>query len=384
MFISDAFLNEKRKIGDNEGDKFIKNILESGEIQDLNSIFKGLVYNKEVKTDEIPQYFKDYFDENSAMPDFYDENKINLAQDCFKRFGPSIIVSYFCKSLPECYACGKGAEVLLITGRLTNHTKRRIAQTAQFVLDVMTPGGLAVDGKGLSTAVKVRLIHASIRYYLLQSINNNQVKYDVEVSGYPINQEDLAGTMLAFSVVVIQGLEGLGIKLTIEEKEAILHLWKCVGYLIGIDNDLLPENFEDAELLWEAISKNNFAKTEAGIKLNNDLINLLNELIPLKMLDGIVLLLVNKLIDKKAIEVLEVPSIKKSNLASILSYLFTIGFLNFESEGIFSRFFTDFINLKLMNGLKDYVSEGENVVILVPPGLHKDWTKNNSLFKSNS
>ncbi len=102
------------------------------------------------------------------------------------------------------------------------------------------------------------------------------------------------------------------------------------------------------------------------------------------MLDGIVLLLVNKLIDKKAIEVLEVPSIKKSNLASILSYLFTIGFLNFESEGIFSRFFTDFINLKLMNGLKDYVSEGENVAILVPPGLHKDWTKNNSLFKSNS
>jgi hypothetical protein len=382
MFINTNFIDDKRQVGDINSDSFIKTILESNEIQEINTIFTDLVYNKEIKADEMPKYFKDFFVEYSSMPDFYDQSKIELAQDCFKRFGPSIIIAYFCKSLPECYACGKGSEVLIQTKRLTNHTRRRIAQTAQFVIDVMSPNGLTNEGRGLATSLKIRLIHSSIRYYFVKSVESNRIQYDIPQNGVPINQIDLLGTMLAFSVVVVQGLEGLGIKLTNEEKEAILHLWKCVGFLIGIETELMPNDYAEAETLWKIITttQDNFKPTIAGTILNNDLIELLDNLIPLKFLDNIVLLLMNKLIDNRAKEALSLQSNKDKNIFALLSYLFTIGFLNFESEGPVSRFFTNFINLRLMNELKNYVSEGEEVAILIPPGLQKDWDSSNSIF----
>lgn len=382
MLVNTKYIEDKRQVGDINSDSFIKTILELGEIQEINSIFTELVYNKEVKAAEMPDYFKNFFSQYSQMPDFYDQTKIDLAQDCFKRFGPSIIIAYFCKSLPECYACGKGSEVLIQTKRLTNHTRRRIAQTAQFVIDVMSPNGLSIDGRGVATSLKIRLIHSSIRYYFIKSVKSNRIQYDIPLNGVPINQIDLLGTMLAFSVVVVQGLDGLGIKLTNEEKESILDLWKCVGFLIGIETELMPKDYAEAETLWQIITttQDNFKPTSAGTVLNNDLIELLDNLIPFKFLDNIVLILMNKLIDSRAKIALSLQSNKDKNVNAFLSYLFLIGFLNFESEGPISRFFTNYINLKLLNSLKDYVSEGQDVAILIPPGLQKDWDNSNSIL----
>ena len=51
--------------------------------------------------------------------------------------------------------------------------------------------------------------------------------------GYPINQEDLAGTLSTFSSVVLRGLELLGVMATDSEKYGYQQLWKFVGYYLG-------------------------------------------------------------------------------------------------------------------------------------------------------
>ena len=51
--------------------------------------------------------------------------------------------------------------------------------------------------------------------------------------GYPINQEDLAGTLSTFSSVVLSGLELLGVMATDSEKYGYQQLWKFVGYYLG-------------------------------------------------------------------------------------------------------------------------------------------------------
>lgn len=370
---NDNFLNSMRLVADKEADSLIKELIKRGELTELREIFGKIVYNSEIKSENLPPNLSDYFKENSKLPKFTDPNLIARAQNAFRKFGPSIILSYFHKSLPECYACGMGAEVLGMTGRLTNHTRRRIAQTAQFVMDVMSPGGLEPGGRGISSALKVRIVHASIRYYIKKAVSEGKAKYDYDSMGLPINQEDLAGTMLAFSVTVILGLEKLGIKIDDDEKEAVLHLWKVVGHLIGIRTEIMPLDYAQGKELWDKITSRLFLKTAAGVELNNDLINMLEDLIPAKRFDGVIYLIMNHIMNQKARDLLEVKTNYQHKFATFLLGLLLDIFLKFDSNGSFSRFFTNHINMHLMNGLKEFVSKDENIEIYVPPGLHKDW-----------
>ena len=141
---------------------------------------------------------KTHFQKTSILPEWADEDLIALGQQVYIRHGVWISVLLTFKSLPECYACAKGAEVLFRTGRLNEQNgsletfSRRIAETAQFVFFSMKPKGLSSDGKGLRATQKVRLIHAVIRYYIKQQ------GWDVAAYDEPINQEDMAGNAYGF------------------------------------------------------------------------------------------------------------------------------------------------------------------------------------------
>jgi hypothetical protein len=57
--------------------------------------------------------------------------------------------------------------------------------------------------------------------------------------GEPINQIYMAGTNVALSVILIDGLRRFGFRVSRDEAEAILHLWRYSGYLSGVDPQLL-------------------------------------------------------------------------------------------------------------------------------------------------
>jgi hypothetical protein len=275
--------------------------------------------------------------------------------------------------LPECYACGNGAEILFKTGRLTQHTRRRIAQTAQFVLDVMSPGGLEQGGRGIATALKVRMMHASIRTYFLQEVGKGHIEYDVDTTGYPINQEDLLGTMLSFSYVVIEGISKFGFKISAEEKEAIIHLWKCIGHLIGIDDVNLITNYDDARKLWNAISGSQAKKTTEGTALNTLLVDFLDELLPEKVFEDVIAIIMNRLLEKRIAQVLDLKKPNFSNPLAIISFILGIMLLRFESSGLISVLTSHYVNMKIMVRLEKYIAEGDDTGIYIPPSLKSDW-----------
>jgi len=80
-----------------------------------------------------------------------------------------------------------------------------------------------------------RFLHAKVRQRLLKS-----GRWSIEEYGIPINQEDLAGTQISFSSTVIHGCDKLGILLTDEEKEDYTHMWRYIGYLMGITDEYNP------------------------------------------------------------------------------------------------------------------------------------------------
>lgn len=385
--ISNEILDKARQSGDPHADKFIRETIERNELKELNLFFKNIMYNNQFHKPDIPSEFSDYIRENSQLPPWADFSKIALAQSAFTRIGPEFVVSYFCKSLPECYACGKGAEVLYKTGRLTQHTRRRVAQTAQFVLDVMSPGGLEENGRGIATALKVRLMHASIRYYFMKEVEKGNIDYDKVSYGLPINQEDLLGTMLAFSCVVLEGIEKIGIKISIEEKEAVLHLWKCIGYLIGIDEELMPENYEASIQSWTMITNRHFEETEAGSTLTNVLVEFLDEILKEKVLNDVIPILMTTLMGEETIKLLKVRKPKYYNPIALISFLLGIMLLNLESKGFLSRFASRYVNLKILYALEKYIAQGEDTGIYIPSNLRNDWQLDNpiqSIFKRRS
>ena len=107
-------------------------------------------------------------------------------------------------------------------------------------MDVNTPGGLERDKEGFKSAVRVRLMHAQVRNMLVKSDS-----WDMRW-GYPLNQWDSMGTILEFSVIFLTGLRALGYLFSRREREAVVHLWRYVGYLMGVDERILPTNEQDS------------------------------------------------------------------------------------------------------------------------------------------
>ena len=101
-------------------------------------------------------------------------------------------------------------------------------------MDVTTPGGMERDQEGFKSAVRVRLMHSQVRAMLLQSDKWNMAW------GHPLNQWDSMATILEFSVIFLTGLRSLGFIFSKKEREAVVHLWRYVGYLMGVEERILP------------------------------------------------------------------------------------------------------------------------------------------------
>jgi len=109
-------------------------------------------------------------------------------------------------------------------------------------------GGLDEDGKGRRTIQRVRLMHAAVRH-LIRARNEQTPGMWHPDLGTPINQEDLAGTLLAFSYVVADPICRLGVRVPAEDVDAYLHLWNVMGHLLGVRDELFVRDVADAAAL---------------------------------------------------------------------------------------------------------------------------------------
>jgi hypothetical protein len=186
-----------------------------------------------------------------------------------------ILLILVCGSLPTTYAAHKGVKVLKGTGRLLIDPNRRLWETAQMVVNVMGPGGLSRAGRGIRTAQKVRLMHAAIRHLL-----SSDPAWNTQELGVPINQEDLAGTLLTFSYFVLEGLNLLGVRIDPRERWGYFRTWQIVGRIMGVAPELIPTDLDEAAELNALIWKRQFAASQEGREMLLALLSLLKENTP--------------------------------------------------------------------------------------------------------
>ena len=275
---NDAYLDEMRKVGDPETDRLVQDLIPD-RLVSVDHLMNTLVRNDAPPPDQLPSELIDFLNKSGSVS-AEDLHAIRKGQRLFCRHGHIMLLTLVCGSLPTAYAARKGVKVLKGTRRLLICPNRRLWETAQMVVNVMGPGGLSGPGRGIRTAQKVRLMHAAIRNILLTESNP---AWDEQLLGKPVNQEDMAGTLLLFSHFVLDRLEKLGVWIDPEEKAGYFKAWQVVGGILGVRPELIPTDLDEAAELNALIWKRQQAPSQEGRQMLHALLKLLKEDTPLPM-----------------------------------------------------------------------------------------------------
>jgi hypothetical protein len=183
---------------------------------------------------DAPESFRALFESVERVPMWVDWPTLARGGEVLLRAGPLGGIVLGLRSIVLGYASPEGNKPLVFSGRLEQQAARRLNETARFVQATISPGAMRPHGEGWQITLKVRLIHAHVRRMILKS-----GRWD-DAWGAPVNQHDQAGTSLLFSIIVLQGLRQLGMRIAPEDAEAYMQLWRWSGWLMGIDPELLP------------------------------------------------------------------------------------------------------------------------------------------------
>jgi hypothetical protein len=309
-----------RQIGDEVADAPVRDVLARGGLAEINALMATLIRVRQPVPEQLPDELSDYLAQTLALPGWADREKIDRGQQLFEMWWPQITVCLFCGSLPASYAAANGVAVLDRTAQLEEKTtrKRRITETGLFLVDACYTGGLGMDGAGIRTIQKVRLMHAAVRQLIKTRAQLDPAVWNAGTYGEPINQEDLAGTRLAFAGAFVEFIPRLGFRVSSDDIEAYLHLWNVIGHLMGVDDELRVHDREDALALADAIRLRQYGRSDAGIRMTSALLEFLYEITPADLDRKLYPALIRHLITDEVADMLDVP---KSSLVDDLGRL---------------------------------------------------------------
>ena len=203
------------------------------------------------------------------VPPWVDLELVERGARAFRRLGRTRIDVLLALSLIGGYRFGGPADLLVATGGLTGDTAmRRLGETETWGHGVTAPGGMRRDGEGFRLTVHVRVMHA-----LVNRAFETNGRWDAGRWGLPINQTDLATTLGLFNSTALLGSRALGRLVTREESRAVMHLWKYVGWLMGVDEDWLFDTEREQNVFNYHVLRVQDDVTPAGAALTQALVD---------------------------------------------------------------------------------------------------------------
>ncbi len=283
------FLNDLRRQGDHLADECYSALKEVLGQRDFSDLFKRLNSNDEPIPEDVPDPLRAFLEQTTKLP-FVDGKSVDLAR--IERGGrvfmthafPSAMV-LLAKSLPEGYAAPNLSKVLRLPDNLGKRPYRRLLGVLQLIINVSARGGFTAGGKAIITIPKIRLLHAGVRHIVRKHLPDYENAY-----GVPVNLEDMLGTVMGFSYLVITGLRKLDVGLTDEEAEDHYYLWRVFGQMMGIhpkdepDSGMyVPADLAEAEVFYDSFRRRHYVEASDnpdGVHLAEANLQMLNDLLP--------------------------------------------------------------------------------------------------------
>jgi hypothetical protein len=298
---SQQFLDSLQFEGDPLADAVIADLVGTGRIREVNTVLEQFRGNDELIPENLPPSVRDYLVATDNPPDWADLSRVARAQDFFVDDGMHVASVLSFGAMVNCYAQPRPSRVLCLTHRL-NQPHRRLAETSQFVVNLMAPDPFGRAGSFVPTIQKTRLIHAAVRHFLTES-----PEWDTQLDGVPICQQDLLGALLIFSVQVIDGMRRIGISVTSQEAEDYWYVWRVAGTMLGIRTDAMPDTVAEADELNRSLVQQHYGPSPEGIELTENLLQLYQELMPGKAFDGVIPAMARKVVGPEIADMLRIP-----------------------------------------------------------------------------
>ena len=124
-----------------------------------------------------------------------------------------------------------------ITKRSNDRSFKRLMETTQFVVNCMGRHAMDVGGPGWQAAIRVRLLHTTMRARLKETIAR-QLKakgsspWNPE-QGLPLNQQQMATTLATFCPAPPLSSGKIGCMPLPAECEDYCALWRVIGFYLG-------------------------------------------------------------------------------------------------------------------------------------------------------
>ncbi|OWY83160.1 oxygenase MpaB family protein [Rhodococcus sp. BUPNP1] len=180
-----------------------------------------------------PDSLRDLFAFLDDEPAWVDHDRIDNAADALVRHTPILGMVLGAASLLRGAGNFIAGKPLALTGRYVSRPAVRSVEVGEWLRHVLTRGGMRRDGGGFAFTVRVRLIHAHVRKGILAS-----GVWDEDAWGVPIPQSYMALTMAEFGHIAVEAMQILGVRFTDRELDDIYHLWRYVGHVIGMGEEL--------------------------------------------------------------------------------------------------------------------------------------------------
>ncbi|MCE7001533.1 DUF2236 domain-containing protein [Kibdelosporangium philippinense] len=194
-----------------------------------------------------PEPLRAFFASVEEVPYWLDRDLLTLGSKVVRRtglWGMLLVLPFL--SLAGGYLASRADKTLVGTGNLDQMAPRRLAETAKWWVDVTDEGGLARSATGFHNTLRVRVMHAHVRAAM-----NRRRDWDYSTWDHPVNQVQTVGTLMLFSLGLLVGSQAIGLRFTKRERHSVYHLWRYVGWLLGVDPRLLPsDEVDNWRLFW--------------------------------------------------------------------------------------------------------------------------------------
>jgi hypothetical protein len=189
---------------------------------------------------DAPESMRRLFAESERDPDWLDPDRVEIGAKVFRRLGPAAF-SFAGAGTLLAYTENSIVKPLALTGAYAGDTAlNRFMETARFWIETTEPGGLDPGGAGRATAMRVRIMHVFLRRRLLK-----HPEWDLEAWGMPINQSEMTIPLLASSLMTGLALKPMGHRTSMREIDAMMHLWRYIGHIMGVQPRRFPQTVRE-------------------------------------------------------------------------------------------------------------------------------------------
>lgn len=232
-------LGERLTVGDEPMDRLVDWMSSAGMAQ-MRPLFDRALADGIDSVPEAPEQMREFFVHVETVPGWVDRDKLRRGARALRRGGADGMYVARDVSLLGGYQFSGFNKTLVRTGALEKGSNKRFAETMQWAMDIMAEGGFDPLGVGYRSTIRVRLIHAFVRRHVAAMPDWRSDEW-----GLPVNQTDMAATLVGALIAPPAAGIGMGILFTPAELDGIAHFTRYAGWLIGVQDEWLPRSFRD-------------------------------------------------------------------------------------------------------------------------------------------